>query len=304
MNPRTKKKMDRANLRLTEYNQKTRLIELTSTALTLNTGIVLYGNNANKFIKRVMNLKITEWVKNIDNLLGGIVTEAEIKSLSFAIGGRACQKIHGEKIKQNLNNGIPWNKGKKELQIGWAKGLTQHTDDRIKQFAKFGEKNGMFGVKMSDENKVKHSKRMKDSILNGSFTPNTNNRNTHWDAIYLERKYRSSWEAWYQYIDPESEYETLRIEYTLDDIRKIYIVDFVNHRTKTVVEVKPIELTSTKEFKAKWEALSVWAQENKYVAILATKNWLVQHTTEMNYSFFDPRTADKIRKLYETSKKN
>jgi hypothetical protein len=35
---------------------------------------------------------------------------------------------------------IPWNKGRRGLQIAWNKGLTKETDDRVK---KYGEKENL-----------------------------------------------------------------------------------------------------------------------------------------------------------------
>lgn len=296
--------MDKINQRLQDYNQRTKILCLSNNSLSLNSGLVLYNNDANRFIKRVMNTKIVDWVKNIDKLLSGEISETEIKKISFSVGGKACQQKHGEKIKKNLNMGIPWNKNKKGLQTGWSKGLTKETDTRVAKLAKFGEKNPMFGKKLSDEHRDKQSKKMKQKIFDGEFTPNSNNRNTHWHATYDNKRYRSSWEAWYQYLNPNAEYETLRIEYEIHGKTKIYIVDFIDHNTKTVIEVKPIELCSTQIFKSKIHALNSWAVAHGYTMVLATKQWLVEQTRNINYELFDENTAKKIRKVYEISKKN
>lgn len=304
MNPRTKRKMDKINQILADNQQTTRITYLSTTELHLHTGVILKDVDAYRFTRRVMNKKVIDWVKNTDKLLSGEVTESQIKNISFSIGGKACQKKHGEEIKKNLNTGTPWNKGKKGVQIGWSKGLTKETDPRILKFAKFGEKNGMFGIKMSDEQKTILSKRMQESILNGKFTPKSNNRNTHWGAFYLGKAFRSSWEAWYQSLFPLAEYETLRIPYKINDVVKVYIVDFINHNDRTIAEVKPRELTTDPVFVCKWDALVTWATENGYIPILATKQWLISNTQQINYSLFDDKTSEKIKKIYETSKKN
>lgn len=304
MNPRTLRKLDKINKRLIEYGQQTRVLSLTATLLILNSGITLSGNEASKFIKRVMNEKIIDWVKNIDKLLSGEVDEKDIKKISFSVGGKACQEKHGEKIKLNLNTGEPWNRDKKGCQVGWSKGLTKTTDERVAKFAKFGEKNPMFGKSCSTESKNKKSALMKGKILNGSFTPNSNNRNTHWESSYAGKKYRSSWEAWYQSLNPLAEYETFRIEYVINDNTKVYIVDFVDHLNKLLIEVKPVELCFGEIFKSKMSALAKWAADNEYEIVLATKDWLVDQAPDINYALFDENTAQKIRKAYETSKKN
>ena len=103
MNPRTERKLEKINNRLTEFSQKTRILHLTSKSATLNTGVTLIGNDANKFVNRVMNIKVADWVKNIDRLLSGEVLESSIKAISFAVGGKECQRLHGSKLKKNLN---------------------------------------------------------------------------------------------------------------------------------------------------------------------------------------------------------
>ena len=96
----------------------------------------------------------------------------------------------------------------------------------------------------------------------------------------------------------------LRIQYEIDGKTKIYIVDFVDHLNKTVAEVKPAELTKSVVFSAKWKALNEWAEANGYRPILVTAQWLAENTTTIDYSLFDLKTAEKIRKIYEASKKD
>jgi hypothetical protein len=295
---------DRLNERLTSYKQHIRVVDFGKLTLLLSTGDILSQPEFGKFKRRVMNTKTNLWVKNMDSLLAGTVTETQIKSMLAATGGKAVHKLHPSLSKKNLNTGIPWNKGTVGLQTGWAKGLTKETDSRIAKFAKFGGKNGMYGVKMSDSDKQIRSDIMKTKILSGEFTPNSNNRNTHWDSEYDGKKYRSSWEALYQSMHPKAEYEALRIEYSINGRRKIYIVDFVDYTTKLVSEVKPAELCKGEIFEAKMSALNNWADQNDFNIILATQEWLLNQDFPSDLSKFDEKTATKIRKLYEISKKN
>jgi hypothetical protein len=295
---------DRLNERLASYKQHIRVVDFGKLTLLLSTGDTLTQPEFGKFKRRVMNIKTNLWVKNMDSLLAGTVTETQIKSMLAATGGKAVHKLHPNLSKKNLNTGIPWNKGTVGLQTGWAKGLTKETDSRIAKFAKFGGKNGMHGVKMSDSDKQIRSDIMKTKILSGEFTPNSNNRNTHWDSEYDGKKYRSSWEALYQSMHPKAEYEALRIEYSINGCRKIYIVDFVDYTTKLVSEVKPAELCKGEIFEAKMSALNNWANQNDFNIILATQEWLLNQDSPSDLSKFDKKTATKIRKLYEISKKN
>ena len=294
----------RLNGRLETYDQRVRVVDFGKATLELSTGEILIQPEFGKFKKRVMNIKTDLWVKNMDLLLAGLITDREIKAKLAAIGGKAVHKLHPELSSHNLNTGVPWNKGKTGLQTSWAKGLTKHTDSRIASRANSGEANGMHGVKMSDQDKQHRSDVMKAKILAGDFTPNSNNRNTHWAAEFNGKKYRSSWEALFQYMYPDAEYETLRLEYTINGNRKIYIADFVDYETKQVAEVKPAELCKGEIFDAKIVALNEWANQNGFRVIIVTQEWLLTNGCPTDLSGFDEKTATKIRKLYEANKKN
>jgi hypothetical protein len=303
MNPRTERKLEKINNRLIEFSQNTRIARLTPDAVTMNTGVTLIGNEANKFIKRVMNTKVNDWVKNIDKLLSGEVLESTIKSISFAVGGKACQKLHGSKLKKNLNNGIPWNAGTKGTQTGTFPPKTEVTKKKISK-KNSGSGNGMFGYKYSDEEKIARSALMREKIRSGEFTPKLNNRNTHWESELDGTAYRSSWEALYQYINPNANYEELRIPYHHDGESKIYIVDFIDHVNKQVIEVKPRELCFGEKFACKMNALTEWANTNAYTVLVVDKGWLLSHPPTLDYTRFDNNTMKKIKALYETHKKN
>lgn len=289
---------NKLNTRLDDYGQITRVMAYTRNTITLSNGVMLSGNSMRMFKRRVLNTHDV-WVKNMDSLLSGGITEQEIKSIQFAIGGRMCQKKHGEKIKQNLNTGTPWNKDLKG-SYPYSYPLTTEAKNKISK-ANSGKNNGMYGKKMTDAAKQHLSRTMKKNILDGKFTPNSNNRNTHWESIYANKSYRSSWEAWYQYLNPNAEYESLRLLYEDSGSEKIYIVDFIDHVNKLVIEVKPIELANTRTFNLKWKALVSWAEKNEYTPLLVTKEWLKDNTVEINYGLFDENTAMKIRRLYEVS---
>lgn len=288
------------NSRLIEYNQSIRVIEYSSGTLTLSNSKTLQDSKFEKFKKQVMNKKTTLWVSNMDNLLNGIVTEKEIKSKLSTIGGLLAQEKHGKNIRLNLNTGTPWNKGTKGQNIGTGTPRPPAVKDKISA-KNSGKGNGMYGVKMSDANKKYRSSLMKTKILAGDFTPNSNNRNTHWDTKFNNKSYRSSWEALYQYINPSAEYEALRIEYDLHAKRHIYIVDFVDHTNKLVVEVKPKELCCGEKFAAKMAALNAWANNNNYATLLVDKQWLQEQVLTIDYNMFDSNTVKKIKALYETN---
>jgi len=295
--------IDELNESLKKNNQETRVIKYSSDTISLANGTILNDKEQSRFVKRVKNTKTNLWVKQIDNLLSGKITEKEIKSKLASIGGNSVQKKYGHIIKQNLNTGKPWNAGTKGQRIGTLGPRDQKVKDKISE-KNSGAGNGMYGIRMSDDSKKMRSNLMKKKILFGEFTPNSNNRNTHWDSTFNGEKYRSSWEALYQYINQTADYEKLRIEYTFNGDTKIYIVDFVDHINKQVIEVKPKELCTGKKFQAKLSALSKWATAHNYTITIVDKQWLQSQLVEIDYTKFDDNTAKKIKALYEINKKN
>jgi hypothetical protein len=149
---------------------------------------------------------------------------------------------------------------------------------------------------------VINSKIIRERILSGNFTPNSNNRNTHWDAYYNNKRYRSSWEALYQYFDPVAEYETLRISYFFENKEYIYIIDFINHKTKTIVEVKPKELLNDRKTQAKIDAAKKWCVEHNYQFILVDRDYFILRSIPKTFDNFDKKTENKIKKLYAQTK--
>lgn len=284
------------NDKLAQHNQLIRVIEFGKQHLKLSNGIMLTGNEFSRFKKRIFNEKTDIWVTNLDNLVAKTITEKEIRSALCKKGGIACQKKHGDKIKKNFTNRRPWNAGTKGQNIGSMGPRPQHVKDAI-SLKNSGSGNGMYGTKMSEVDKAYRSQLVKKKILEGTFTPNSNNRNTHWDAWFNNKKYRSSWEALYQYINPDAEYETLRLSYIWQNQSCVYIVDFVDHTKKLVVEVKPKELCKGEKFYAKIKALKSWAKNNNYTVIVADREWFRQNIVSIDYSYFDENTARKIKKL-------
>lgn len=158
------------------------------------------------------------------------------------------------------------------------------------------------GAKARTKSAVINSTIMRERILNGTFTPNSNNRNTHWQSTYGSKSYRSSWEALYQYFYPMALYENLRIEYSYNNKKLVYIVDFIDHTRKVVCEVKPTELLTDKKTQCKLESLRTWAADNDYTVELFTLNSILSLEEPVDFTLFDEKTAEKIRKIYETTK--
>lgn len=295
--------MEILNKRLEEFGQELRIEDYQANSLKLSTGVTLHDKDKRIFYRRINNKKTDIWIKNIDALLSGSMTEKEIRSKLSSIGGNAVQLLYGKKIRKNLNTGVPWNAGTKGQNLGNGRPHSLETKNKISA-KNSGSGNGMYGKKQTEESKQKKSTVMKAKILAGEFTPNSNNRNTHWESLFNGKKYRSSWEALYQYFNPDAEYEKLRIEYTFKNNLKVYVVDFVDHNKKTVTEVKPKSLCVGGKFLAKKIALESWANKQKYSMIIADETWFQEQTQQIDYSKFDENTIRKIKKLYENNQKN
>jgi len=296
--------IERFNNILKEHNQQLQAEKITGKEVVLSNGLVLTSERDVRLCKKRVMSGDRVWKENFDRIYSinkeqRTSAEKECRSLTSVKGGVNCQKEHKEKIKLNLNNGTPWNKGMRG-NYPYSHSCSEDTKKRIGD-ANRGEKNRMFGRTYSNEEKQHRSKIMREFILCGKFTPNSNNRNTHWDCFYQDKKYRSSWEALYQYFDNEAEYETLRIPYKFDNKDYIYIIDFVNHKTKTVVEVKPQELLNDKKTQAKISAAEDWCDNNGYDFVVADKAYFTSKPMPTDLSEFDTKTQNKIRNLYETS---
>lgn len=191
------------------------------------------------------------------------------------------------KITRSLNNKPAWNKG-----------LTKHDHSGVMAISQAKiDNNPMSGTVMSDDAKLHLSNVMKQKILDGTFTPKSNNRNTHWDSVYNDRKYRSSWEALFHSNYECYEYETLRINYTFNGNIRVYIVDFVCHKDRIAVEVKPKDLLNDDNTIAKIKALREWCNCNNYSLILADAEWLYNNTVILDSRKLDNDTLNKVKIL-------
>jgi hypothetical protein len=252
----------------------------------LNIMDILYGDDVG-LIKRLLTEnqhdRSTKGGKSVQLLYPNIRIQA---TENCRIAG-----VKGLTYKHILENGA-WNKGlTKETSIGMAKLSNERT----------GSGNPMYGKPVSEETRRKQSKVMKDNIIEGRFTPNVHNSRTTTRVVYNGQKYRSSWEAAFQSVNPEYEYETIRIPYKLDDLDKVYIVDFVCHKNKIVVEIKPDCHVNRKIEQAKLSALAQWSLDNNYTMQVLGENWFVDHWDQIDLGDFEPHIRDRLEKMYETT---
>jgi len=178
-----------------------------------------------------------------------------------------------------------------------AKSNGKKISKSLKKFYKTEE-----GIMAARKSAAYNSIWMKSNILSGKFTPNSNNKNTHWGSSYNGKKYRSSWEALYHYFYPAALYEKLRIPYKVNGKEHIYIVDYIDYTSNTVTEVKPRELCTGDVFEAKFNALCEWGRLNNFVVRLADRAFIRDLGLPDNLDNFDKNTKRKIKNLHEQIK--
>jgi hypothetical protein len=184
--------------------------------------------------------------RDLSYLQSGDVKERRVKSR------RGYHHSETTKSKISTSNKKTWTKDKRD---------------------KLTKKNRARGIykKMSDV--------MRNKILTGEFTPNTNNRYSN-KKLYSEltglNNYRSSWEVMFHENNPHLDYELIRIPYTYDNKERVYIVDFCDQVNKVLYEVKPREFVNQPLNQSKFEAARLWCRENDYAFKIITKEDLCE----------------------------
>lgn len=277
-------------------------------------GVSLYYKDDHIKIRQLLtrlrskNLKsVQRWVLCLDDLLHNYDDVTfKIRQQIRSENGLKTQSLYGDKIKKNNLTAQGWNKGLKGSDNP-NYGKHPHSPEFLKWLSESrkGAGNPMYGTRYSDEYKKAKSEFMKGRILRGEFTPNTNNRLTHYDIEYRGKRYRSSWEVLFAHTHPDYEYEKLRIPYILNGKSHVYIVDFVNHTTKTAVEIKPSELMNKQNNDVKINALKKWAAQNGYSVQLLMQNEITELAKNTDLSVFSEDVQNKLNTLInnETSYK-
>lgn len=305
------------NVLLEAANQELRIVETGTEKLILSNGHIVEGTrevlNCKRRMKRPFCVNIFDELYSINRRVRQEAEEKirQNKLSTSSKGGISCAIKGGQSHLEDwrLRTGYT-RKGIPSGRSPWNKGKNKENDKRLKVLSedRKSEKNPMYGRTHTDENKLIASKRVKNSILIGSFTPNSNNRQTHFDVIYGGRKYRSSWEACFHSIFSHFEYEKLRIPYAFEGFTRIYIVDFVDHVGKLASEVKPSSLYNTCErTKAKREALHKWCQTNGYGMMDFDEESIYDLRDIIPFDDFDNKTKLKIQKVitrYENQEQN
>lgn len=156
----------------------------------------------------------------------------------------------------------------------------------------FGEKQKGKGNTMHrmDKDKIpEYKKKLSDILKNkieiGEFKPNIHNswRNTKYVVIIngVEKKFRSSWEAFFNLVNPSLEYETRRVGYVHKNEKHTYIIDFDDVINKVLYEIKPASQETLEKNLDKIKAAKIWSNDNGYTFNVINDKWF-----EINYPKF------------------
>lgn len=244
------------------------------------------------FVKNLTNKNASKTNKDYWDNLDAITKLHRIKHI---------QDIQSRVDRSKIMHGIPWNKGK-----------TKYNDARLQLISeqRSGAGNPMFGARMSIADRHAKSILIKQRILDGLWTPHVHNSRTHWQCTYDGKKYRSSWEAIYASLNPRDEYETVRVEYEFSDATStsthVYIVDFVNHHTKVLTEIKPIIHTDGAKFDIKCKAAEQWCTINSYNFRVISQQYFVDNFSKIDFDKLSiTNMRQKLARIkYEAEKSN
>ena len=186
-------------------------------------------NNPHKFFE-------VNGFSELSYLIGTTYEETRINVFSFLYGNSYCVEC-GKKIVRLMPG---WKRG-------WYKTCSEECRQRLMSKRQMGVNNTIY--KMTSETKEAMKKKvslaLKEKIKNGEFTPKTYNYKHQRPIIYLDdgeiKQVRSLWELIYTLNFPHLEYESKRIPY-YDSIKKsqrIYIPDFYDPISNTIIEIKP-----------------------------------------------------------------
>lgn len=301
---RLSKKLTRINERLCHRGQALQIIGSDGEKVHLNN-----GRNVEKslFYQRARK---KHYIEQFDIIYGEDIERAEetirnLKREACSKGGKRVQELYPEirvRATENVLEAFR-NGGIKHLRKGWgwSKGKTKSTSDGVRRISerKLGSRNPSWGKSPSSKTRERQSIRIKKRIKEGKFTPNLYNSKTHWQVEFKGRRYRSSWEAAFHGLNPDYEYETLRIE--IDG--RIVIVDFYLPAQKKAVEIKPKRHQSIQ--KRRLDNISQTLGMRGITFQILGEEFLVERWDEIQCLDFDSETMRKLNKARnEADKKN
>ena len=145
---------------------------------------------------------------------------------------------------------------------------------------------------------IKISKKLKTKIKNGEFTPCVTNSWCHSRIEIHQIPFRSCWEAAFYILNPNLQYEKIRIPYIDENgIEKIYITDFVDFVNKKIYEIKPKSVKNINKNILKEKAAKKWCEENGYQYNCISDEYYIENANKIDYNNFDSKLKKSMKQF-------
>lgn len=134
----------------------------------------------------------------------------------------------------------------------------------------------------------KISETMKRKIASGDFTPNITNSWTSFSAFIFDdsgnkMKFRSTWDAAFQLLNPECKYEKFRIPYNYNDTWHNYIIDFIDDVNRILYEIKPNSQRDDPKNICKMLSATSWSESNGFSYRIISDEWFYENANRIDY---------------------
>lgn len=160
-----------------------------------------------------------------------------------------------------------------------------------------------FGTSSPMKNKTvveKSQSIRRDNLLSGK-TDTTSwlgySRGIRVKLLSFPHLFHSRWEAIFQLEHPDYEYEKLRLPYTNDSNKScVYIVDFICHSRKEIVEIKPIWQMNTPNVIIKCNTAKEWANSNGYTFTVINDSYFKDKVLDLGVVEYTITPSDSKKK--------
>lgn len=176
-----------------------------------------------------------------------------------------------------------------------------------------GDKNSSHKMSLEtfESMRKNNSEFMKSQISKGLFKPNITNSWAKSKCSLIindtKRFFRSSWEAFFNLVNPHLEYEKLRIPYIHDGNNHTYIVDFIDDLNRIIYEIKPSGFKNFNKNSSKEVYAIEWCRNNDYSYTQIDESWFKINFPINKHLLNDQEEGNDIKrklKKFNESKKN
>lgn len=225
----------------------------------------------NSFVQNYKNWFLKNGYEDCLFLCEDTLYKTKVNLFEYAYGKGKCKNCNNEHTILVDTNG--WK--------GWRKTCSFECEKQLASTRQKGENNTSHKMSIETKNNMKRkmSLIMKNKILNNEFTPNSHNYLTHSLIHYNYNnkiiKFRSSWELIYWINNKHLYYEKIRIKY-FDSIKqkvRVYITDFYEEETNTIIEVKPKKYQNQQYLDKKYACIQ---EGYNFATIDSVKDFLTQ----------------------------